>query len=733
MTMTQTVRPLPRLSLLALALLAAFGSAQAQVAPAYEASASVGLGYFSGDGADRSIFNQYNGLRPGANGVGFFGADYYRRDDDKGSLATFRAVDEVNGPRELGFQWKHQGDWKFSADYREIVRRDTNSLNTGVSGGGTTTPSVAALLGGAGTGNDYDLKTKRQGLGLGFSKVLSRQWQFDVKLDTEDKEGSRLSGTGFTCPSAVAPGCRPGTGSETGTAILMLPEPINSTHSQAEARFTFAGEQLKMSAGYYGSFYMNRNGSMTASVPGSLYNPVGTLLPLSAGLQSIMGQPVALPPDNQAHQLDLTGAYAFTRLTQMNFKLGYSIASQQDNFAGNGLNGAPAGVTDLGGKLKTTLGQVGLTSRPMPKLSLLANLRYEHRSDSTPVALYNVEGTNTYTNRQYPLTTTKGKLEAAYQFTNDYRGLLGWAMNNTDRDTFTPTSAIAGVTALRQKTDENSLRAELRKRMAEDLSGAVTLETSKRNGSDWLRDNSGTGVTPVPDPGAASTGFATGIFPVNLADRRRDKVKFNADWQAMEKLSLQFVVEAGKDRYSVPSNYGVRSSDMSNVSLDWTYALTDAWSLNGFLSHGRQELDQARPSAAYMAYDNTADTVGIGFTGKATAKIDVGGMLSYMDDRNVYNQTLDATADAGSAALLAATGGLPNIVYRQTRLKLYGKYAIDKQSAVRLLFTFDKASWNDWAYGYNGVPYVYSDGTTVNRKTDQSVSYIGVSYIHYWK
>lgn len=730
--MTQIVRPLPRRSLLALSLLAAF-SAQAQTAPAYEASASAGAGYFSGDGADRSIFNQYDGLRPGANGVGFFAADYYRRDDEKGSLATFRATDEVNGPRELGLQWKRQGNWKFSADYREIVRRDSYTANAGVSGAGTTTPGVAVLPGGAGTGNEYDLKTRRQGLGVGFSKVLSRQWQFDVKLDAEDKQGSRLWGIGMTCPSAVAPGCRPGTGAETGTAILMLPEPVDSTHSQAEARVTFAGEQLKMSAGYYGSFYQNHNGSLTAAIPGSLYNPAGTLLPLSAGLGSIMGQPVALPPDNQAHQLDLTGAYTFSRLTQLNFKLGYSIASQHDNFAGNGLAGAPAGVSDLGAKLKTTLGQVGLTSRPMPKLSLLANLRYEHRSDSTPLYLYNVEGINTYTNRQYPLTTTKGRLEAAYQFNGGYRGLVGWTMNNVDRGTFTPTSAIAGVTALRQKTDENTLRAELRKRMAEDFNGAVSVETSKRTGSDWLADNSGRGVTSVPDAGAASAGFANGIFPVNLADRRRDKIKFNADWQAMEKLSLQFVVEAGRDRYDVPSAYGVRSSDMSNVGVDWTYALTDDWKLNGFLTHGRQELDQARPGAAYMAFDNTSDTVGIGFNGKASAKIDVGGTLSYSNERSVYNQALDATADAGSAVLLAATGGLPNIVYRQTRLKLYGKYAIDKQSAVRLQLTFDKASWNDWAYGYNGVPYVYSDGSTVNRKTEQNVSSIGVSYIYSWK
>lgn len=731
--MTPLVRPLnARLTLLALALLSAFGTAQAQVAPAVEGSASVGIGFVSGDRADRSLFDQYNGLRPSNDFLGLFSADYYRRDDERGTTTQFQASDLLNGNRELGFKWKRQGDWKFSADYNELVRRDPNVANTGLIGAGTTTPRVAPLLNDPGTGSDFDLKTQRTGLGFGFSKVLSRQWQFDASVKTEKKEGSRLFGIGMNCPSAVAPGCRGTTGTEAGWAVLMLPEPIDSNHSQAEARFTFGGEKLNLSAGYYGSFYRNENGSLNPSVPGSLYNPLGAILPLSAGLQPILNQPVALPPDNQAHQLDLTGSYAFTRTTHANFKLAYSQATQHDNFAGAGLTGAPAGVSDLGGKLATTLAQVGLSSRPMPKLSLTANLRYEHRDDSTPIQPYNLEGTSTYTNRRLPLTTTRGKLQAAYQFNSDYRGTLGVDLNSIDRGTFTSTSAAAGITALRQKTDETTVRAELRKRMGENLSGAVTVESARRTGSNWLQNNSGVGVTEVPDPSAASTGFATGIFMPTLADRRRDKVKLNADWQATEKLSLQLSAESGRDRYDTPSIYGVRSSNLGQVSLDWNFAATDAWNLNGFLSRGSQELDQARPGAAIMAFDNKATTVGIGFTGKASSKLEVGGSLSYMDDKSVYAQTLDSTADLGSAALLAATGGLPDIVFRQTSLKLFGKYTLDKQSAVRIDLVHQRARWSDWAWGYNGTPFVYSDGTTVNRKQDQSVSFVGVTYVRRW-
>ena len=720
-----------RPTVLALALLAAFGTAGAQEV---EGSVSVGAGVLSGNRADRSLYDQYNGLRPGSSGVGLFSADYYRRDDERGTATQFQASDLFNGDRELDFRWKKPGDWKFSAGYRELQRQSFDIPNSGLVGAGTATPQVLPLVGGPGTGSDLDLKTKRSNLGLGFSKVLTRQWQFDVSLQTEKKEGSRLFGVGMNCPSAVAPGCLGTTSVAAGWALLMLPEPIDSNHTQAEGRVTFAGDKLSLSMGYYGSFYRNDNGSLNPNVPASLYGPLGGIRPLAAGLQPILNNPVALPPDNQAHQLDLTGVYAFTRTTRLNFKLGYSQASQQQNFAAAGFAAAPAGVGDLGAKLATSLAQVGISARPMPKLSLNANLRYEHRSDSTPLAPYIVEDTTAFTNRHYPLTTTKGKVEAGYQFTSDYRGTLGATFNNVDRGTFTPSSAIEGVTALRQKTEETGIRAELRKRMSEVLSGAVALESSRRNGSNWLRDNGGAGVTEVTDANsaAAQTVFATGIFPVNLMDRRRDKIRLNADWQATDNLSLQGVVEAGRDRYDAPSIYGVHKSGMDQITIDATYAISEKWNVNGFLSNGRQELDQARPGAAFIAFDNRSTTLGLGVTGNLSSKLQLGGNLAWMHDRNIYAQTLDATADAGSVALLAATGGLPDIVFQQATLKLFGKYTIDKQSAVRLDLVHQRSKWNDWAWGYNGTPFVYSDGTTINRKSQQNVSFLGLTYVRRW-
>jgi hypothetical protein len=115
------------------------------------------------------------------------------------------------------------------------------------------------------------------------------------------------------------------------------------------------------------------------------------------------------------------------------------------------------------------------------------------------------------------------------------------------------------------------------------------------------------------------------------------------------------------------------------------------------------------------------------------SKVDVGAMLSLVTDRSVYAQALDASASSDSVILLGATGGLPDIVYRQAQLKLFTRYEIDKQSAARIDLVHQRVHLADWTWGYNGVPFAYSDGSTLSQKPDQAVTAISVSYTLRWQ
>lgn len=714
---------------LAVAVLAAFGAAHAQEGSEFEAAVTAGVGAVSGDKADRSWFGQYNGMRSD-DIYGLLGVEYERRNAANGTSVRLLGTNLGLETRELDFTWKKQGDWRFSANYGELIRYDPYTYNTGLLNAKSASPQVV-LLGAPGSGYDLDLKTKRRGLGVGLAKWFNPALELEVNLKTEKKEGARHFGIGVTCPPVVAPNpdCGPTTVTNSGWAVLALPEPIDATHNQIEARLNYAGDRLRLSAGYYGSFYRNGNGSLNPVIPDTLNNPLGAPLPLYSGLRSLLALPVALAPDNEAHQFDVTGNLTITPTTRANFKVAFNRATQDQSFTEAGFAGAPAGIANLGGEVETTLAQVGVTSRPIARLTLSAEARYEDRNDKTPLATYFDNGLIVSTNRNYDREKTRGKLQASYQFTSDLQGTVGADYEQIDRGTYTATAKLSGVSAWRQETTETGLRIELRKRMTETFSGSISLQGSERDGSDWQAPNPTVGVA-VPVIAFDNTS----VFMPTLADRRREKGKVLATWQATDELMLTFSAEAGRDKFTAPSDQGLRNTKMQLFSIDATYVMSDEWSFTGYASQGKQRLHQAKPAGYILSFDNTATTLGLGVVCKPSEKLVLGGDLSYLDDKNEYAQALDAlVANPGAVVLLAATGGLPEIVFRRTELKLYGKYALSERSSLRLDAIYQQAKFNDWAYGYAGVPFAYSDGTTATLKQSQDAGFVGVTYTYSWK
>jgi len=710
--MTRAVSPFhAQRTLVALAVCSVCLGVQAQSA-IVDASVSAGVGVVGGTQADRALFGQYNGQRS-RDTVGLLGLDYSLRDQENGKWIDLTGSDLIGDTRELNFVWKKPGVWKFTANYGELVRVDPNILKTSLTGAGSTTPQVAS-----GAASDIELKTKRTAVGLGLTKIITPALQLQLDLKSEKKEGTRALGLAYSCTLQQGVFCN-----------LILPEPIDANHSQVEARVSYSLEKFRINLGYYGSYYSNNNAAI---------NPTGFVT--SSTLNQM---PLALSPDNQAHQLDLSGSYDLTGTTRGTFKLAWASASQNADFSNAGLTGPVVSANNPAvtysrpdAKVITTLAKLGITSRPLPQLSLLGDLRYEDKDDQTPLFNYDLLGTNLLAKTQYatnhslPNRKIQGKLQASWQFNHDYRGTLGLDQESIDRGTVTASSLVSGISSLRQKTDETGVRAELRSQFADNLSGTVSVSSSQRNGSSWLQPNSGFGT----DPGLSTyrrylTGVTEGVNAAlgtvpTLADRQRDKLKLFADWQASEKLSLQFSAENGTDKFSAPNTNGLRDTRMGQIGLDWSFAMTTNWAVNGYLSQTTQTMNQAFYGGTVMAFDNTNLGASIGVSGKASSKVNVGGSLSYMNDRSVYAQSPDASAPADVASTLAKTGGLPDINYRQTTLKLFADFALEKKSSVRVDLIHQRASVNDWA------PLVYSDNSTVTQNQDQNVSYVGVTYIY---
>jgi hypothetical protein len=287
-----------------------------------ESSVSLGAGIVTGNERDRSLFGQYNGLRENRGHL-LLDLDYVNRDDATGFWTTLRGRNLGLDSRDVGLSLGRQGDWRFSAEYSELVHREIRTINTGMLNAGSTTPTVVLIT--PGTGSDLDLQMKRKALGLSGDKWISAGLQLEVSFRNEDKDGARLWGRGYDCASYVCTTTQ--NAANTRWAVLMVPEPVNFNMKQVEAKLNFTGDRLFVSGGYYGSFFSNANGNVAPTVPNQLYGPTGlvaTLNPAAAGgtsLQNVLQSPMALPPDNQAHQFYLSGNYAWTPKTRSTFKL----------------------------------------------------------------------------------------------------------------------------------------------------------------------------------------------------------------------------------------------------------------------------------------------------------------------------------------------------------------------------------------------------------------------------
>ncbi|OWW19516.1 MtrB/PioB family decaheme-associated outer membrane protein [Noviherbaspirillum denitrificans] len=671
------------LAVMAAALLAAFPAhaddeIDALVKPT--SSVAVGAGYVS---KDAPRFGQYSGLNQ-AGTYGLLNLDYRNLDQATGTWLRFRGNNLGLDSRDMRLQHERQGDWAYFFDYTEIPRFEPYTANTAVSGIGTpnlTIPAAGATLA------PFDMKMKREALGFGFSKFLGNGFDVQVRLRNEEKNGERIFARGNFTP-----------------AFEFTPEPINSTTRQIDAILGYTDKSLQVQGSYYGTSYNNHNTAL--NIAGG-----------NAGLQPF--SPIGLPPDSQSHQLALTGGYNFTTTTRGTFKLAYTRAEQNDTF----LSGVPVspGISptgNLGGRMDTTQMQVGVSSRPIPKLSLVGDLRYEDRHDKTPIRLYTTNGvspTTTFSGENEPrsIRTTKGLLEASYRLPMSFRVTGGVDYVEKERNT----SAVR-VVSFRDKTEETSWRVGVQRAMMEAVTGSITYIHSDRNGSPFY--------TNVLNCGAVTCGTATAfnlIAPLHLSDRTRDKLRASFDWTPMEDMSVQYVTEQTRDDYAnrTVEEFGLRDGRSRTHSLDVSYSFSDEWQGNAWVSNTETSANRADRIAATNTWASTVSnngrSYGVGLRGKPFAKWDVGMDLSHSD----------ITDEALQWALTGpAVTSLPSFYTRQTTLKLFTTYALQKNASLRFDFIHDRFATNDWSW----ATWTYFDGTTLRQSPRQYVNFMGVTYIY---
>ncbi|MGH8700530.1 MAG: MtrB/PioB family decaheme-associated outer membrane protein [Burkholderiales bacterium] len=678
------------LTAMAAAMLSAFGPAPARAADdevaeltTPQSELSVGGGYVF---EDNQRFGQFTGLRD----KGLYGLldfNLVKRFNDTGTWIRFFGRNVGFDDRELRLGVEQQGNWRFFVDFSQTPNFIPYTVTTGLFGIGTPNQTIN----GAGFAS-YDLETKRDTWTLGFGKNLPAGFDFQVRYQNQKKEGSRLWGQG------------------TFGTINFLADPIDYDTDQLEATLGYTGERLQLLGGYYGTWFKNSNLALnvTGGVPGL--------------------SPMALPPGNESWQAFLGGGYNFTPTTRGNFKVAYTHQTQDQGF----IVASPTGRANLGGDVDTTLAQLGIVSRPIPKLTLNADLRYVDRKDKTPIAQYipppTVAAPGTYdgTNEPRSLEQWFGKVEASYQLPMAFRLIGAIDYQSIERNAY----AVRSV-SFRSKTEETSYRAEVRRSFAEQVTGALAYIYSQRDGSSFLFNQLYGTPPPTFTPGSNN------IAPLHLADRDRNRLRFSLNWTPLEPLSVQFFADVAKDSYGTrASGLGLQDGKFQNYSVDATYVFSPDWQLSAWYSYNSTTAEQSTCQAAAAAggvcpasaanpiwqanLSNTTNAVGFGLRGKPWSRIEIGVDLQYQTLVDQYDQFPLVPSTS------AAVGPIPDINTKLTTVKLWGKYALDKNSGIRVDYIYDRFDTNDWTW----TTWVYSDGTVVSQQPLQTVNFLGVSYYY---
>jgi len=614
----------------------------------------------AGVGGDARYFGMYSGLDD-AGIYALLDPTLVLRDAQTGTWMRLTGANLGLESRELRFEHERQGDWRYAIDLSQTPKSNPLEITTGLTGSGGTNQSVA------GTAlRRLDLKTERNRATFSLSKMFGATVDVKGEYRIEEKSGARQWGAqGFN----------------------FLTEPIDFVTHELSGSAAYTGRRLQVTGGYLGSFFSNDN----------------EVLNSDAGQAQI-----ALPMDNQAHQIYLNGAYAIAPKVRTTFKASYGIALQNENFftqptfPGNNR-------TDLGGRVYNTLGKLGLNMRPLPKLTINASLRYEDRDDRTDVARYiSPSASRTGFNIPFSRTTTTANLEGNYRLPMGVKLTGGATYEHWSRS-----KPLLRQASFRDNTDEVSFRVRLRRTLSETLGGMMEYVHAKRTGSQW------------------ANGSAAQIDPINLGDRTRDKLQFAFDWAPTDLFSAGLRLGRTADTYD-SRPLGPRDGESLFVSLDLSYQISGSWNVSAWTSASDIRLDQATNgdgTASNGAPVNDEDwladqrqiayAIGMMLRGDLTENLKVGAALEYSTDRSEQE-----VAGLGVSVLPS----LPDIRYKQATLGLFADYRLSPKGRLKVNYGYSRISADDWTWR----GWTYADGTTVRIPDREETHFIGIAYAYRW-
>lgn len=737
------VTPTPlRLTLAAAAIATLFIAVSASAEPLFQNSlmpkpdlsrwtdnyVEIGAGGVSTDAASNKSFKfgEYTGLQDeDAFAIVGFNWIFNSRANDALYLRT-NAANLGLETRKFSLEGGKQGSWGLSFSADRLLRSEIDDARFVHNGLGTSnlTNPAAGVVGSAATAplylKGFDIEQGRDIYRLGLRGILGANWDYKISYREDNRDGTRLTGLPF------------GTGT---IQAAIVPYEINDKTQQVEAALGYLTKAIEGQLAYSYSRYENSLDRFRVENVNGNTNPVAQM--------SVM-------PDNEYHQLNLTGAYNFSRNTRAKALLSYGIATQNEAFLP--YNSAGAGITSgtllparsLDGKMINTLADLALMTKPLEEMDLKFAYQYRDVDNRTPrnTYLYYSRDTTTAPNAATPagnqrttapVSTTEQRLSVDGDYQIAARTQLRGLLEHTITD-YTLTD--------RTQTKTNKAAIDLRRTFSDEFLGNLGYAFTQRTGSAYDKNThfreSYTGVfalTTNPLTGVTTSAVQNGTltnhpsmrsFMYNDFDESR--IRTSGSWTASETLTAGASVD-GYNRDYKGDNCGT-PLDPKAVALLGTATLPDTclgtqkalggnanidlqWqpdeNLMAFtfytLAQTKTEIDgrvwskgnSAAPTPTlnnslanwYGTMTYTDQTFGLGAKWQVTPKWELGGQYAYSDG---VGKTSIKSNTAGAAT------PLPELESTLDNVNLYAKWVYSSKLTFRFNYLYEHLVSKDWAY-----------------------------------
>jgi len=617
--------------------------------------------------SDDSIrFGRYSGLD--SSGAIITGNASITSKDQGNNWAILEGSNLGLDSRTLNLEWGAQGEYSAYLNFDQLpfTRFAGNSIFEGIGSTYLSLPTpwtrgdeTADLTDLSSSLKEIEIGTMRKKLGIGSTFLTRKNWTISLGYETETKEGfQQMAGVIGHSPGDPA-------------RSVMLPAPVDYTTNTLKASFGYERDNTVLNLAYQSSFFMNNLKALTWQNPFDGVGPRGD------------EGSVSLAPDNEFHQLSLSGVHRLFGTTRLTGAASFAAMYQDDPFLPDSVdadltpNALPRNSLD--GEVYQTNALLALTSRPLSGLNLKASYRMQKRDNETPIATYTYHvndsnggaGTSTPatdTNVPYSYDKRTADLSAGYRI-NRMARLNG----NIARETYEcPSCEVSKTTE-----DEGNLRL----RLTPDYDFQVTLRggVSSRDGTVY---QTVTGENPL-------------LRKYNISDRDRSLVGLDVSYQPTARLALSANLQMTDDDYDATA-VGLTSAKESGLTLDASYMVNKNLSGHAYIGREIIKSNQAGsqvvpPDTAdwFINNDDTVDSLGFGIKWKKSHKLDLGADYVYSGAKGETFMT--------SQNALPPVIQFPDIESNLHSLKLYADYQWHPKTSVKFSYLYEKYDADDWS------------------------------------